>query len=802
MTIQHVKLALREASKQKLSFLIAILGMAISFAAVAHLLSYSLYYLNYDRQVDNPQEWYRLRLTELHPDFGELNSSGFFVQTAGMLLKDIPEVSEYLLYDTIDLQFNLSCDDKPFPMNQRTYVTQNFSEHYKLKIVYGNPDSIFANPRNLILSQSYATRLFGDVNPVGKEVFAGPRAIFQIAGVFADLPENLHLRNDIYSTVDYESDNATEDEVWYWLRHVRVRIPDREAVAVVQSKLDAMLAKYQPLMQRENPMQVRLDPITKIHFTTGLRDDAPAMSILIVYAVLALGLIILIAALFNFLMIISLSWQKRNDEFYFRRALGAGRFELFVQMAWEYAVYFFISVLLSIGLYAATLGIFNDLVQIDTLSYALFRMPYLAYTGGALVLLGTISGILMSWRHARIKLDQPEWHQFHKHRGNQVLLCVQMIISFALISMALSVTQQYAFIRNWDWGWDGKNTVQYCYLTLPNSQIPGYYDSTVLRQRIREIPGVLKESASRVNTISTSLYSHRGFFEVPILLEDSSQHSPSHAYRCSLPPDFFRTRAVTLLAGTVPDHETDTEVLINDTFARQYFGSQSPLGKKLRLDIDEEADKWSQIVGVVPDLRFFPAHQEMVPIIYHLKPMVYEYYQVSWKPGHKQQVLSSLEELFADVVKQGMLGYTSQEVEHAQVEFYAQDRIYMNLSLSLALFVVLLAMMGIYAVSYASIYAQMKDISIRKVCGAEFSDLIRLYFKKYLYLFLGSGFVGLILAFNLARLYADRFSVKATGAWLSYPLTIIIMAFVVFLPLYINILKAYKADAIRYLQAD
>lgn len=802
MTFQHVKLALREANKQKLSFLIAILGLAISIAAVAHLLSYSLYYLNYDRQVDNPQEWYRLRLTELHPDFGELNSSGFFVQTAGMLLKDIPEVSEYLLYDTIDLQFNLSCDDKPFPMNQRTYVSQNFSEHYKLDIVYGNPDSIFANPRNLILSQSYATRLFGDVNPVGKEVYSGPRPIFQIAGVFADLPENMHLRNDIYSTVNYESDNATEDEVWYWLRHVRVRIPDQVAVAVVQSKLNAMLAEYQPLIERENPMQVKLDPITSIHFITGLRDDAPTMSILNVYAVVALAVIILVAALFNFLMIIGLSWQKRNDEFYFRRALGAGRAELFVQMAWEYAVYYLISVLLGIAIYAATLSIFKDLVHIDTLSYALFRMPYLAYTGAVLVLLGSISGIFISWRHARISLDQPEWHHFHRNRGNQVLLCVQMIISFALVSMALSVTQQYAFIRDWDWGWGSKNTVQYCYLSLPDSQIPGYYDAKVLRQRIREIPGVLKESASRVNTLSTTLYSHRGLFEVPILLEDSPQSAASMAYRCSLPPDFFETRAVTLLAGTVPDQETDTEILINETFARQYFGSQSPLGKKLRLDFDEEADKWSQIVGVVHDLWFFPTHQEMVPIMYHLKPTVYEYYQVSWKPGHKQEVLSSLEGLFADVAKQGMLGYTSQEVDVAQAQFYAQDRIYMNLSLALALFVVLIAMMGIYAVSYASIYAEMKDISIRKVCGAECSDLLRLYFKKYLYLFLASGFVGLILAFNLARLYADRFSLKASGAWLSYPLTIIIMAFVVFLPLYINILKAYKADATRFLQAD
>ncbi len=52
----------------------------------------------------------------------------------------------------------------------------------------------------------------------------------------------------------------------------------------------------------------------------------------------------------------------------------------------------------------------------------------------------------------------------------------------------------------------------------------------------------------------------------------------------------------------------------------------------------------------------------------------------------------------------------------------------------MAIFVLLISIMGIYAVSSASIHAQMKDISIRKVCGAELLDLLGLYMKKYLYL--------------------------------------------------------------------
>ncbi|MDD4277805.1 MAG: hypothetical protein PHT37_07955, partial [Candidatus Cloacimonetes bacterium] len=60
----------------------------------------------------------------------------------------------------------------------------------------------------------------------------------------------------------------------------------------------------------------------------------------------------------------------------------------------------------------------------------------------------------------------------------------------------------------------------------------------------------------------------------------------------------------------------------------------------------------------------------------------------------------------------------------------------------------------------------------------------------------------LYLAYNLISIYADRFTLKTGSSRLGYPVAILLMALVVFIPLYINILKAYKADANRYLQAD
>jgi putative ABC transport system permease protein len=800
--LQHIQLAFRQIGKQKFSFAIAILGLAISFAAVGHLVSYSLYYLDYDKSVENNEEWYRLRYSDLHPELGEIASASFFIPPAPMLLRDIPEVKEHIVYWPSIIALNLRCDGKPFQMEERVFVSANFPEHYKMQIIYGNPDSLLSDRNGILISESISKSFFGDVNPVGKSIYVGENPRYYISGVFADLKSNLHLKHDHYSLWynDDEANSDSEDD-WYLTGHVRLRISDKEDIKLVERKLNQMLEHYRSVIGQTGTLQVHLDPISKIHFMPGLKDDAPTMSIMNIWSILALSLMILAVALINFLIIIGLSWKKRGDEFYFRRAVGAGKSELFWQMIWEYSLYYGISVLIALGLYAATIGIFRDLVQADTFSYSVLRLPYAAYAVAAILGIGLSSGWVMSLRHSRVMLHQNAWHSVHKHRGSMFLLFMQMIISFAFIAVAFSVSQHYSFIRHQDLGWESKNTIQYKFLTLNDEGRHGYYDGRILRQRIREIPGVAKESVSNFNVASNNLDDFNGLHEIQVFLSNSDTNAPIRAYLSSCMPDFFAARKVRLLQGHIPTEDSDSRVVINERFAKAFLGSENPLGNKLSFDQDEEST-WYEVSAVVEDSWYFPTHNEMIPLIYLMKPNVIKYYQITWQEGYKQEVISALEELFADAAAGGVFGYSSREIETEQDAFYAQDRIYKNISLFMAIFVGLLAMMGIYAVSSVSVHAQMKDISIRKVCGAELPDLLKLYFRNYLYLYTGSGIIGLYLAYNLISIYADRFTLKTGSSRLGYPVAILLMALVVFIPLYINILKAYKADANRYLQAD
>lgn len=801
MIFKHIGMALRQLARNKLSFSIAILGLAISLAAVGHLVSYTRFYLDYDKKVENHEEWYRLRYSEVHPELGEHASASFYIPPARMLLRDIPEVKDHIVYWPSVIALNLRCDDKPFQMEEKVYVSADFPKHYKMEIIYGNPDSLLADRNGILISESFSKKFFGDVNPVGKKVYVGETPRYFISGVFAELEPNLHLRHDHYSLwFQDEEDNVTSEEDWYLRGHVRVHIPDKEDLKIVQGKLNEALERHRSIIGQKGQLQVYLDPISKIHFMTGLKDDTQTMSITGVYMILLLSIMMLLSALANFLIIIGISWKKRADEFYFRRAVGAGRNELWYQLFCEYSSYFALSLIIGVALHMASLGLFSALIQVDVSSYGLLTLPFVSSTLLALFTLAIVSALIMSFRYSGVLLEKNARHSIHTNRGTTLLLFGQMIISFAFITLALSMALHYSFIRNMDWGWDNKNTIQYKYLTINDEGRQNYYDSRLLRKRIREIPGVTKESVSNFSLVSQSLDDQNGLHEVQIYLADGNFENPVSSYLSSTMPDFFETREIKVLSGSIPEEASASQVVVNQSFAKKYLAN--PLGSRLRMAGDEDETNWYEVVAVVEDSRFFSTYNEMIPLITILKPYVIKYYQISWQEGRKQEVLPALSALFADAAGSGVFGYSASEIELAQAEFYAQDKAQKDISLFSAIFVVLIAVMGIYAVSSASIHAQMKDISIRKVCGAELIDLIRFYTKKYCYLYIGSALVGMYLANNLNRLYASKHALLSAARLWAYPMAAIVMALVVFIPLCLSIVKAFKADANQYLQAD
>src|SRR5262249_51862176 len=72
-------------------------------------------------------------------------------------------------------------------------------------------------------------------------------------------------------------------------------------------------------------------------------------------------------------------------------------------------------------------------------------------------------------------------------------------------------------------------------------------------------------------------------------------------------PDYFRTARIPLLRGRLFSDGDDTSaprvVLVNQEFTRRFLKNREPLGSQIELIASGSAQEWSQIVGVVGNVK-------------------------------------------------------------------------------------------------------------------------------------------------------------------------------------------------------
>ena len=144
-------------------------------------------------------------------------------------------------------------------------------------------------------------------------------------------------------------------------------------------------------------------------------------------------------------------------------------------------------------------------------------------------------------------------------------------------------------------------------------QLPGLYRDLV--ERLEALPGVDSASLSYFGLLTGT----RWRTEASVAGYDPPGEEATEIEGTFVTPGYLETLGVPLLGGRELD-ETDREsapkvAMVNEAFARQYFGSESPLGRRFGTE-GEESSQEIEIVGVVPDLKVHDLWSETPRLVY------------------------------------------------------------------------------------------------------------------------------------------------------------------------------------------
>ena len=488
---------------------------------------------------------------------------------------------------------------------------------------------------------------------------------------------------------------------------------------------------------------------------------APMLRMLL--AAVALMLLVACANLANLFLV---RGAARRRELAVRTALGATRRRIVIQLLTEAAVLALVGgalgVLVARGLVQALLAISPDnLPRVAEIGID-WRVAFftLGLSLGTSLLFGLAPAMQASRGDLRDALkggDRAASNASGRFRA--ALIFAEVALSTLLLITAALLGRSFQRVTTVDPGFNPSQVLT-IRLSLPRARynsraaIENFYQQ--VHPRVAALPGIRAVAASNVVPMN-------GYLATTAFYVDgmTARDAPEVHYRM-ISPDYFRVLGMKLREGRAftPSDRSDSQpvAIVNETFARQYLSTgRSPVGARMRLDDGEKKPRPVEVVGVIGDVRHFGLERETTIEVYVPISQVPEPTTI-WLANNMYWVFETAGAPLAaaNAVRREIAAFDSgvpasfvRSMDQWVGASIAQRRFNLELVAAFALAALLLAIVGVYAVSASAVAMRTREIGIRTALGASKREVVGLMLRNGLapvLLGLIAGMAGVLIA--------------------------------------------------------
>ncbi|GAB4051143.1 FtsX-like permease family protein [Spirosoma litoris] len=815
MLKSYLNIAIRNLGRNRLTTALNVAGLSIGVAACLVIYLIVQFELNFDQNVPNSGQIYRL-VSKFK--FGDefYHNPGLSAPIPDGVRKELTGAKTVAAFHTGSFQVvevpRPGAEPARFPTqdNERDWLAitdETFFEIMPRQWLAGSPKASLSKPGQIVLTERQARLYFGDASPA----VVGRRLIGQqyrdtlsltVSGLLKDLdaPSDFDFKSFVslatVSTNKKRRDNLgftewnnTNSSSQCLLMLTPGTDPKRFGEQVIK-----MVERHMPATEEKGNRWFILQPLTDVHFNA---DYASGSHVAHRPTLLVLGLVggfLLLLACINFINMATAQSTQRAKEIGVRKSLGSGRKQLLIQFLGETFVLTLLATGIALVLAEGALTYLGDIVPKGvTLNFTqphLYGFLLLVAITTAL-LAGLYPGVVVS-RLSPVLALRNQTSQTAGHAGlRRVLIVGQFVVAQVFIVGALLVGQQLRFLINSDLGFQRDAIVTF------NTPTSSFFNGDrhdvrfTLADQIRKLTGVERVSMANQTPIaggwSTSTLEYLG----------KKGKIKLNVYRKEADTTYMALYGMKLVAGrNLLPSDTAREYIINETLAKRigFLNPADAVGKVL--------EKFP-IVGVVRDFHHRSLHNAIQPTALMSHKENLHVFNVKFRRSGANsfdKTLAQIKTLWVNTYPDEP--FNPKFFDESVADLYAKERNLGKLVTLATGIAVLISCLGLFGLVTFTAQRRTKEIGVRKVLGASVASIVTLLSKDFLTLVLIAVLIASPVAWWGVDKWLQDFAYKINIEWWLFILAALLAIGIALLTISFQSIKAALMNPVQSLRSE
>ena len=752
-----LKLIYKNLKGSKVSTIFNFIGLITAFSAFILIMLYVWTEYSFDSYHNDADNIFRLEIKA--PD-KEKNSVYMAGQTKDVIAEQLPEVVATTTYMPWGKWNEILFEWEVNGTKQRSYedyaiADKDLTEVFTFDFIHSNSTKPLSEPNTAIVSETFAEKLWGTFDVVGKTFKTGDEE-YSVTAVFRTPQKNSVFNEPVILSFPTTGWVADSYKSWGIVNFPEfIKLKSGTSASEFQARIndiDIVKEKYYFYNKGNERATIIARPLTDLRFAKDVEENPlfNTNSKSSVNMLFAVGIFILIIALLNYVNFATATLPKRMKNIGVTRILGNDRRRIIMTTILESifvsALSFIVALFIAISV--------NNQFGVKLFEYSLnFEAAIFVLIGmfGIAIIIGIIGALFPAFRSIKVApMDAvKKRHSIARQTSRGWLTVVQFTATILLIAMSVLTVKQVEYMKKTSLGFD-KEDVMVIYPTADLLSNLEAFKSNLMQNPMVE---------------SVSLSS--GIPGIPSNMEGFGFNDETiQTWLWYVDKEYMDMMNFNLLEGRgfLKDSEAEIASIIINEAAKKKFGLE--LGSTL-MKYDNAGNPMPfQVVGVVEDFNFTSLRENVDPFVFRYHPgtpWLMSWVNVKLTGEDTRAAVDYIKNVYDKLSPDKPIRHYFLD-DKLNLLYAKEDRQVGMISL-FSMWSLIISVLGILGLSIFTSQYRTKEIGIRKINGATVGEILALLNKSFVKWIAIAFVVATPLAYLAMNKWLENFAYKTALSW-------------------------------------